>query len=239
MAKKSSYPISLLSLKARLKSDRLLSLLVKFVRFAPWFFRGISTIYEHAAFNQWLKATSPHRRHSVYQHFSSRNDLWCFMAAYLKAKPYTHIFEFGVANGDGARFWLDALENIEYHGFDCFTGMPEQYRHIPARVFDLGGNPPPIRDSRVHWHVGLVQTTLKEFAFPNAESRLFLFDLDLYGPTLFALSVLLPNMRSGDLIYFDEAFDNAEGVVARHFFETTTEAQIFGSATGCMAVVIP
>ena len=239
MVKELNYPISLLSLKARLKSDRLLSLLVKFVRFAPWFFRGVSTTYEHAAFKQWLKAIPLDRRHSLYRNFDSRNDLWCFTAEYLRAKSFTHIFEFGVANGDGARFWLDALENIEYHGFDCFTGMPEQYRHIPARVFDLGGHPPPIHDSRIHWHIGLVQKTLGEFTIPNAESRLFLFDLDLYEPTLFALSTLLPNMRSGDVIYFDEAFDNAEGVVARHFFETTTKVQLFGSAIGCMAVVIP
>ena len=142
MVKELNYPISLLSLKARLKSDRLLSLLVKFVRFAPWFFRGVSTTYEHAAFKQWLKAIPLDRRHSLYRNFDSRNDLWCFTAEYLRAKSFTHIFEFGVANGDGARFWLDALENIEYHGFDCFTGMPEQYRHIPARVFDLGGHPP-------------------------------------------------------------------------------------------------
>ncbi|UUY04102.1 hypothetical protein LRS13_00815 [Svornostia abyssi] len=41
-------------------------------------------------------------------------------------------------------------------------------------------------------------------------SRLILFDLDLYEPTLVAWNVLGPLLKPGDVLYFDEAIDDDE-----------------------------
>jgi hypothetical protein len=41
-------------------------------------------------------------------------------------------------------------------------------------------------------------------------SRLVLFDLDLYEPTMMAWTWLRPSLSSGDYLYFDEAFDQDE-----------------------------
>lgn len=237
MRRPSKYPISLLNLKARRASDQRLNLLVKGVALAPSIFRMVSTIHEHYAFLKWLNGFSLDRRHPGYRQFKTRQQLWDFLAKHLRQFSDTHIFEFGVANGDGARYWLGALENVSYHGFDCFTGMPAQYRQVPAGVFNLGGRPPDINDHRVTWHVGLIEKTLPGFAVPRTPHRMFIFDLDLYEPTLQALETLRSVFQPGDLLYFDEAFDNAEGVAARSFFETENNFVLFGSATGCMTLI--
>jgi len=68
---------------------------------------------------------------------------------------------------------------------------------------------PAINDRRLVWHVGDVEEEL-----PKVEKvptpKLILFDLDLYEPTHYAWKYLVENLKIGDLIYFDEAFDTDE-----------------------------
>jgi len=188
-------------------------------------------------FLQWLQECAPGRKSSSYEHFSTREELWRFIVEQLRYRDIGHVLEFGVANGNGTRFWLANLNDIAYHGFDCFTGMPDDYRQVPKGVFDLEGHPPPqISDTRVVWHIGLVEETLRGFEIPSDRPKLVLFDLDLYGPTLFALSKVVPYLRQSDIIFFDEAWDDAEGVVARDFFTNSASLRLMASATGCMAL---
>lgn len=124
------------------------------------------------------------------------------------------VFEFGVAHGYATQWWLSRLgPNVTWHGFDRFTGLPREWSDQGVGAFSNGGKPPAIDDPRVHWHVGDVEDTLKSVDIAAAREDaqwLILFDLDLYEPTAFAWDVLGEHLRSGDVIYLDEAYDRDE-----------------------------
>ena len=236
---KSKFPIALLSFRNRYKSDVRIYRLTMIMRPLASVFRICSTLYGHLSFINWLNSLPPSRKHPDYLHLATRQDLWEFLANNELVQDAGFFFEFGVANGDGTKFWLERLGQVEYHGFDCFTGMPEDYRQVPKGVFDMSGAPPPdINDARVTWHIGNVEDTVSAFHFPDSASRIFLFDLDLYHPTKFVLSKIKPTLRKGDVLYFDEAWDDAEGIVARDFFDRSTNTQILSSGTGCVAMIV-
>lgn len=232
------YPIELLSNRNRYKGDVLIKRLSTILRPIEPLLRICATLYGHMSFLNWLTQESSSKRHPDYKHFATRQQLWEFLVLSSSMQDVGFVFEFGVANGDGTRFWLERLNHISYHGFDCFTGMPEKYRQVPKGVFDLDGNPPDISDSRVSWHIGFVEDTVGGFEFPDTSSRFFIFDLDLYGPTNFVLSKVEQSLKFGDILYFDEAWDDAEGIIARDFFIKSNNVQLLGSATGCMALII-
>lgn len=124
------------------------------------------------------------------------------------------VLEFGVASGDATRHWLSTLRNPElrWHGFDTFTGLPEPWvrggiEFAKAGTFDAGGVPPNITDERVTWHVGLIEDSLPAVDIDLSSPLCVLFDLDLYLPSKFALDWLIPHLKLGDLLYFDEAYD--------------------------------
>lgn len=116
---------------------------------------------------------------------------------------------------------------------ECQTAIGK----YPKECLTLRVTPPPqISDPRVVWHVGLVENTLNDFSIPRDRPKLLPFDLDLYGPTQLALSKVVPHLGNSDLIFFDEAWDDAEGVVARDFFARYANLRLMASATGCMAL---
>jgi hypothetical protein len=145
--------------------------------------------------------------------FGTREQLWKATSARFTNGRAT-VLEFGVASGDATRFWLSVVQNpkLEWHGFDTFTGLPEQWvrggiQFADVGTFDAGGAPPEVNDRRVTWHVGRIEQTLPAAAI-NLESPLcVLFDLDLYGPSAFALEWLASHLKRGDLLFFDEAYD--------------------------------
>jgi hypothetical protein len=144
-----------------------------------------------------------------------REELWRRMSAQLRPTQPVLVIELGVAWGYATAYWLESLvaerTDLEWHGFDRFTGLPVAWRRFPAGAFAADG-PPRIDDSRVHWHVGDVEDTLGQLdlsAYADHQ-KLVLFDLDLYGPTALAWKKLVPVLRPGDLLYFDEALDMDE-----------------------------
>ncbi len=144
-----------------------------------------------------------------------REELWHQMAERLRPTRPVLVIELGVAWGYATHYWLDSLvaerSDLEWHGFDRFTGLPRAWRRFPAGAFAADG-PPAIDDPRVHWYVGDVEDTLEELdlsAYPDHQ-KLVLFDLDLYGPTAVAWQKLAPVLGPGDLLYFDEALDMDE-----------------------------
>ncbi len=145
--------------------------------------------------------------------FLHRERLWRD-ALFPRLKGPVTVLEFGVASGDATRFWLGALRqpDLRWHGFDTFTGLPEGWRrggieYSAQGRFDTGGAPPDISDSRVSWHVGLVEDTLPKLELPPDGQLCVLLDLDLYGPTAFALNWLANRLQPGDILYFDEIYD--------------------------------
>lgn len=162
-----------------------------------------------ASFAMWQKA----RGLDSGVRLATRQALWKAASAGLRSGKVT-VLEFGVASGDATRIWLRMLGNPElrWHGFDTFTGLPTPWirgglRFAEDGTFDAGGTPPAIADPRVTWHTGLVEQTLPAASIDLTPTLCVLFDLDLYEPSAFALKWLEPHLKSGDLLYFDEAYD--------------------------------
>jgi hypothetical protein len=166
---------------------------------------------EVAEFFDWQRQTFKQLRP-----YRTREALWKDLGLQiLKSDRQWHVIELGVASGYATRWWLRRFTGppiASWHGFDRFTGLPRAWRDRPAGSFSEGGRPPAVDDPRVCWHVGDVEDTLPRLDRSSIEvgSRLVLFDLDIYEPTLMAWKWLMPSIRSGDFLYFDEAFDPEE-----------------------------
>lgn len=119
--------------------------------------------------------------------------------------------EFGVFQGESMRWWTEYNRHPEstFVGFDCFEGLPEDWNQLPRGTFSVAGALPDIRDDRCQFVKGLFQHTLVDWLEGRRfDRRLVLhLDADLYSSTLFVLVHLLPRLRKGDLLIFDEFVD--------------------------------
>lgn len=121
-----------------------------------------------------------------------------------------HYLEFGVAEGTSFRWWINHNKNPEssFWGFDTFEGLPESWFYYKKGAMTAGGNLPAINDQRGQFLKGLFQDTLvpflREYKDEPDTLRILHLDADLYSSTLFALTMLAPFLRPGDLLFFDE-----------------------------------
>ena len=140
-----------------------------------------------------------------------REALWNEMHLLLLERSKWTVYEFGVAWGFATNYWTSRVKHeiSEWHGFDRFTGLPRSWRDLKEQAFDAGGNAPAMTDPRIIWHVGDVEQELPKLGIADGP-KIVLFDLDIYEPTLFAWKMLCPFLSFGDLIYFDEGFDQDE-----------------------------
>jgi hypothetical protein len=123
--------------------------------------------------------------------------------------------EFGVAWGRLTHWWFKNTHNRIYswHGFDTFTGLPQEWRNFERGHFDAKGLPPVFStDSRIVWHVGDVANTIQFLQIdPERDySLIVFFDFDLFEPSLVAWNKVVPALKVDDILYFDEAFDSEE-----------------------------
>ncbi len=147
--------------------------------------------------------------------FPSRERLWQQILHELPANNELYGYEFGVAYGYLTNWWLNRCPSIiKWFGFDTFTGLPEAWLHFDQGAFDAKGKPPEIDDQRISWIIGKVEETFTPETFSelaascsDSGTRIFLFDMDLYQPTRQALDTILPRLKKGDILYFDEAGD--------------------------------
>jgi hypothetical protein len=178
---------------------------------SPVIRRQLSALTDIASYLDWQSS------HFGDAHtLSSKAALWRVMSGRMQARgePW-HVLEFGVAFGHATKWWLahhDESVIATWDGFDRFTGLPRAWRGDAAGTFDAHGKPPSIDDHRVAWHVGDLQQTIGDMDGGRIASggRLAYFDLDLYEPSRAAWDWLLPHLRPGDLLYFDEAHDSDE-----------------------------
>jgi len=127
----------------------------------------------------------------------------------LAGKPI-HYFEFGVASGASFAWWLNANQHPGslFFGFDTFEGLPEDWHFF--KKGDMGYDVPIAQDQRGSFIKGLFQDTLYDFLnnyrnTPDTAATLVIhMDADLYSSTLFALTMLAPYLKNGDIIFFDE-----------------------------------
>jgi len=118
------------------------------------------------------------------------------------------ILEFGVYHGKTIRMIASHFPNATVHGFDTFSGIPEEWHHTPSGSYSTHGSLPQAPDT-VQYHVGLFSETLPEFletaaAPPGKPIRLMNIDCDLYSSTKDVLDALSDRVVPGTIIIFDE-----------------------------------
>jgi hypothetical protein len=99
---------------------------------------------------------------------------------------------------------IAARAGQEVHGFDTFTGLPEDWHDHPAGTYSTAGRLPPV-PANVRLHQGLFTDTLPPFleAYPGPV-RFANIDCDLYSATATVLTLLSPRIVPGTVLAFDE-----------------------------------
>lgn len=101
---------------------------------------------------------------------------------------------------------------------------------MPQHAFDAGGNTPSLNDNRITWIKGDVAETIQCFEFSQCVGKKFvIFDLDLFEPSLAVWGKLESQLREGDLVYFDEAFEMDERLLITAYMLPTMHFEILAS----------
>jgi O-methyltransferase len=139
--------------------------------------------------------------------FPTREAMWSFIAARDSA-PIDYL-EFGVHQGHSILYFADKNKTAasRFFGFDCFTGLPEDWNSDFRRGhFDTGGRIPKTDDVRVKFVVGMFQDTLPRFLadFKTSNRIVVNIDCDLYSSVLYCLTRLDTVLPKGTILIFDE-----------------------------------
>lgn len=124
------------------------------------------------------------------------------------AAPKGLFIEGGVGKGDSIRK-LASIVPGDIHGFDTFTGLPEDWSGTEARrgKFSTGGSLPKV-PANVHLHKGLFDETLPRLLAQTEDNISFLHvDCDTYNATRSIFSQLKKRILPGTVIVFDEYFN--------------------------------
>lgn len=190
----------------------LANMFIKFARIFPGnCHQNFADLGQSIEFSLWITRIFGQQSKIV----SFRENLWQMMMKTFPPHQNCIVYEFGVAYGNGTKWWLSHFECINMLiGFDTFTGLPRAWRHFPEGSFSTDGIPPNIDDHRVQWVIGKVEKTvssdsINSFIDENSSNHscLYLLDLDLYESTRHVLECILPHLKIGDILYFDEAAD--------------------------------
>lgn len=114
------------------------------------------------------------------------------------------VAEFGVYSGATLR--RIAARRPRPHGFDSFSGLPEDWRDSYRQgMFTVDGLP-PVGDAELH--VGWFEDTLPEFLAKHQGNAAFLhLDADLYSSTVTVLTHVEDRIVPGTVLLFDEYFN--------------------------------
>jgi len=154
------------------------------------------------------------------------------------AKRITY-FEFGVAFGEMTSYLISRTTiPFQYYGFDTFEGLPKAWRKLPAGAISTKGQIPNLVGENISFHKGLIKETISEVDFSSDYMKCFIFDFDLYEPTLFAFKHVIPEIKIGDVVYFDEAFDSGERIIIDNYFLELFEYSVLGATPFAIAFVI-
>lgn len=133
--------------------------------------------------------------------------------------------EFGVHQGATIKAFAKILKSSSaiLHGFDSFVGLPERWNSYNKRGhFSTDGQIPQISDRRVSFFKGWFHETLKSYTLPEHDLLFINIDCDLYSSSSQVLSSLMPHIRLGTLLYFDEFYDrNHELKAFEEFLEVS------------------
>jgi len=146
-------------------------------------------------------------RHANVPSFFSREEMWSFLVERC-AGPIDYL-EFGVHRGHSILHFAGENKSpaSRFFGFDCFTGLPEDWNADYKRGhFDTAGRVPETDDRRVTFVAGLFQETLPKFVadFKSGGRIVVNIDCDLYSSALYCLTKLDAVLPKGTIIIFDE-----------------------------------
>lgn len=159
--------------------------------------------------------------HTVREDFNQAKPKLLRQACALADRPGLAYVEFGVRAGVSMTLVSETIKHpsARFYGLDTFTGLPEGW--VPA-YGNRGGtistprapgqmavkNMPDIDDRRVVLIKGLFQDTLPLVLPQLGDRPLFVnVDCDTYTGALYALTMMHPYLKPGDIIYFDEFVD--------------------------------
>jgi hypothetical protein len=200
-------------------------------QFIGYLIYPLKALFEVLEFRVWLK-----NRFGRVKHFKNKKQLLKALIEnsnleFTKSGVGVFYVEFGVAFGETSRYLISGTEApLVYHGFDTFEGLPIAWRRLPAGAMSSNGQTPNIVGEHISFHKGLIQETITQVDFKSTLRKIFIFDFDLYEPTLFALKHVLPEINPGDIVYFDEAFDSDERVIIENYFMDVFEFEVIGAS---------
>jgi len=168
-------------------------------------------VYYLTKFSLWVRKNEkiPYNDFPSKWDYNKRYNLysWVLEKENLLSSPVNYL-EFGVANGESFRWFLQQHTNPEsrFYGFDTFTGLPEDWGPYKKGAFNNNSTPPEINDPRGTFYTGLFQQTLPGFlpSLNNNRRNIIMMDADLYSATLYVLASFAPYLKKDDIVFFDE-----------------------------------
>lgn len=143
------------------------------------------------------------------ENFTSDLDLLEYAILERIRDPYNLVLEFGVATGRTISFIANQITGQPIYGFDCFSGLPEDWRTGYAEGAFARDGLPPVPDN-VELVNGFFKDTLPGFMADYdgfIKCGLVHIDCDLYSSTVDVLENIKNNLVSGTIIVFDEYFN--------------------------------
>ena len=219
-----------------------------FIQFILYFFQSIFILGNHTykilsvlevlEFKIFKK-----KRFGKISTFYSRNKLYLSILdelSYLTSnKSKVNIYEFGVAFGELTMLITEnAKFKYKYNGFDTFSGLPNSWRGLPKGAISAGGALPNITGDNILFHVGLIKDTIISVDFKSEDINLFIFDFDLYEPTLLTYKFIRKDIKIGDILIFDEAFTYNERIIIENYLFKDFSYKIIGSSVFAIAFKI-
>jgi len=206
----------------------LLTFLLSFI--VPLFLRAKRLTYSLTSF---AEAVEYHlwsfEKFGKIRYFRTKKKLLQFLIEYGNEAEKIEIYEFGVAFGETAHLLNSNLnKRAKYFGYDTFEGLPTSWRRLPAGALTTNGRVPQIANENFVFYKGLVQETFPATFIASNIPKILIFDLDLYEPTLFVWKLVLNSLNSGDILYFDEAFDKDERVILENYVLNSIRYSVLG-----------
>jgi hypothetical protein len=129
-----------------------------------------------------------------------------WIASYLPLKGLN--IEFGVHSGLTISCVANLLPHLKFHGFDSFTGLPEDwdmgYKMVKKESFDCEGELPEVPNN-VELHKGWFNETIPKFLNKHKEDISYLhIDSDIYSSATTILEECNNQIVKGTIIRFDE-----------------------------------
>jgi tetratricopeptide (TPR) repeat protein len=127
------------------------------------------------------------------------------------------ILEFGVFHGKTIRMIAENFPTTQIHGFDTFSGIPENWHNTKKGSYSTH-NVLPVAPGNVQYHVGLFSDTLPSFLDQNKGEpiRFMNIDCDLYSSTKDIFDLISDRVVSGTIIIFDEYVMNPHWMDDEH-----------------------